>query len=107
MVVTNMHGGKRKGAGRKTGFAAREAEEARKIFATKLSAEIEPIADVLIEKAKAGDVRAAKELFDRAWGRPPQDIVLETAEEPLFSLEEKRASDKAISSYLGLNTVEV
>jgi len=71
-----MRGGKREGAGRKPGYAARSAEEARRLFSEKIAAEIEPIADALIAKAKNGDVRATSELFDRAWGRAPQSVDL-------------------------------
>ena len=62
-----MRGGFRKNSGRKKGFAAINAEEARRVFAEMIAAEIEPIAKALIKKAKSGDTSAAKELFDRAW----------------------------------------
>jgi len=65
-----MRGGYRLGAGRKKGFAAKNAEEARRLLSERLAQEISPIADILILKAKKGNVRAIKELFDRAWGRP-------------------------------------
>ena len=64
-----MRGGYRQNAGRKQGYAAKSAEEARKVFAEMISKEIEPIAQALIKRAKNGDVSAAKELFDRAWGK--------------------------------------
>lgn len=82
------HGGKRAGAGRKQGFPAIKAEEARRVFAERVAAEIEPIADALIAKAKKGDVRAAMELFNRAWGRPLQTVELEQniIEEPRVEL---------------------
>ena len=64
-----MRGGSREGAGRKQGFAAKGAEEARRVFADLIRSEIEPIAMALIQRAKNGEVAAAKELFDRAWGR--------------------------------------
>ena len=72
-----MKGGYRKGAGRKKGFAAINAEEARKLLAEKVAMEIEPISEVLISAAKSGDIRAIKELFDRAWGRAPQALEIE------------------------------
>ena len=67
-----MKGGYRLGAGRKKGFAAKSSEEARKIFSEMLMREIEPIAKALITKAKRGDVAAARELFDRSWGKATQ-----------------------------------
>lgn len=64
-----MRGGKRQGAGRKKGFAAKSAEEARRVFAELVSKEITPIAQALIKKAAKGDIRAAQLLFERAWGK--------------------------------------
>lgn len=68
-----MRGGKRQGAGRKQGFAAKSAEEARRAFAEMVSKEITPIALALIKQAKKGDIRAAQLLFDRAWGKSPAE----------------------------------
>ena len=75
-------GGARKGAGRpkdkKEGQTLiREASLLR--LREMAHAEIEPIAKALITKAKTGDVPAIKELFDRAWGKAPQqtDITSE------------------------------
>ncbi|MSU74863.1 hypothetical protein EXS57_03775 [Candidatus Kaiserbacteria bacterium] len=76
-----MRGGYRAGAGRKRGFAAKLAEEARTIFAERVAQEIGPLSDVLISKAKAGDIRALHELLDRAWGRAPQGIEMTMVEE--------------------------
>jgi hypothetical protein len=67
-----MHGGYREGAGRKVGYAAKQAEEARKLLSERVTAEIGPICDILIARAKQGDIRAVHELLDRAWGRAPQ-----------------------------------
>lgn len=38
--------------------------------------DIKKISDKLKEKAKTGDVPAAKELFDRIWGRAKQEVDL-------------------------------
>ncbi len=78
-----MKGGYRQGAGRKKGFAAKTAEEARVLLAGMLMREISPIGEALIAKAKRGDIGAAKELFDRAWGRAPQGIDLTTQGEKI------------------------
>ena len=67
-----MRGGYRKNAGRKQGFAAKNAEEARRILSEMVMAEIQPIGVALITRAKKGDIAAAKELFDRAFGRSIQ-----------------------------------
>src|SRR3990167_4115760 len=72
-----MRGGYRKGAGRKQGFAAKNAEEARKYFSERVAQEIEPLCNLLIKQAKTGNIRAMKELFDRTWGRAPQAIQTE------------------------------
>lgn len=51
------------------------AEKAREILIMKLVAEIGPVADALIEKAKAGDIQAIKEAFERAFGKSAQPIA--------------------------------
>ncbi len=82
-----MRGGYRQNAGRKKGFSALEAEKARELISRKLSENLEPILEKLILEAKNGNIRATKELFDRAWGRVPQsgDYEDETAKhEPLL-----------------------
>ena len=78
-----MRGGKRIGAGRKKGFAAKSAEEARKFLSERVAQEIGPISNILISKAKKGDMRAIRELFDRAWGRAPQAVEMMSEEEKL------------------------
>ncbi|MFA5888766.1 MAG: hypothetical protein WCW47_00725 [Candidatus Paceibacterota bacterium] len=71
-----MRGGYRKNAGRKQGFSAKNAEEARRLLSARVSEEIGPISNVLISQAKKGNIRAIKELFDRAWGRPKQETEI-------------------------------
>jgi hypothetical protein len=75
-----MHGGYRQGSGRKKGFAAKDAEQARRYLAERVLIEIEPLVDVLIDKAKAGDLRALQVLMDRAWGKPQQELNIFTSE---------------------------
>ncbi len=71
-----MRGGYRLGAGRKKGFAAKNAEDARRMLSEMLVSKIRPIAEALIARAEAGDVVAAKELFDRAWGKSLQSTEI-------------------------------
>jgi hypothetical protein len=75
-----MRGGVREGAGRKQGFAAKHAEEARRVLSEMVMREIEPIGAALISKAKGGDVTAARELFDRAFGKAPQTSKIDLQE---------------------------
>lgn len=75
-----MHGGSRLGAGRKPGFAAKHAEEARRYLSQRVAEEIGPLVEVLLVKAKSGDTRALQVLFDRAWGRPRQEVQFITKE---------------------------
>jgi hypothetical protein len=75
ILIKIMRGGKRPGAGRKQGFAAKSAEEARRVVAELVSREVTPIAQALIKKAVKGDIRAAQLLFDRAWGKIPTQEV--------------------------------
>lgn len=84
-------GGKRPGAGRKKGYAAKNTEEARKFIAEKVSKEIGPIVNALIKKAKQGDVRAIKELFDRAYGRT---VSNEDSKGSFFMYDMKAVRDK-------------
>lgn len=88
-------GGKRPGAGRKRGFAAKNAEEARSILSEMVMKEIKPIGLALIKKAKKGDISAARELFDRAFGKAPQHTTLEDTS-PIFALRvvAQRAREK-------------
>lgn len=78
-----MRGGYREGSGRRQGFAAKNAEDARKMLSERLIQEIGPIGDALILKAKKGDIQAIKELFDRAWGRSPQSAKIENGGRPI------------------------
>lgn len=98
-----MHGGYRQGSGRKQGYAAKSAEEARKLLAERVAEEIGPIADILISKAKKGDIRAIKELFDRAWGRPPVSVDIDTNEGifpvPIGGIKWSELSDETLSRY--------
>ena len=73
-----MRGGYRQNAGRKQGFAAKNAEEVRRILSDMVMREIEPIGKALIDKAKKGDVTATRELFDRAFGRAPQNAPIDS-----------------------------
>lgn len=81
-----MRGGKRLGSGRKKGYAAKEAEEARHILAGMVAKEIVPIGEALIEKAKKGDVAAVRELFDRAWGKAMQGFEADQEQQITLNL---------------------
>lgn len=81
-----MHGGFRQGAGRKQGFSAKSAEEGRRLFAERVAQELGPITDVLVSKAKEGDIRAIRELLDRAWGRPQLSVDLTSLGDRLAAL---------------------
>jgi len=80
-----MRGGYRQNAGRKKGFSALEAEKARNLICERLSKNLLPIIDILITRAKEGDIKAARELFDRAYGKSQPSLSDEndTAKEPM------------------------
>ncbi|HRH22457.1 MAG TPA: hypothetical protein PLB51_00490 [Candidatus Paceibacterota bacterium] len=69
-----MKGGYRKGAGRKKGFAAYEAEKAREFIVQRLSADLEPIIEKAIKQARRGDKQARTWLFERAYGKPKETV---------------------------------
>ncbi|RJQ34523.1 hypothetical protein C4556_02180 [Candidatus Parcubacteria bacterium] len=96
-----MRGGYRAGAGRKKGFAAKNAEEARKYLSERVAEEIEPITTSLINRAKTGDIRAIHELLDRAWGRPTQAIQItsERLPVPIMGLHFEKMSDEDLHQY--------
>lgn len=74
-----MRGGYRLGSGRKKGFPAKSAEEARRILSEMVMREIKPIGEALIARAKKGEVIAVRELFDRAFGKAPQTAKMDLA----------------------------
>lgn len=94
----NMHGGYREGSGRKQGFAAKNAEEAREVLSAMVMRNIEPIGEALIEKAKKGDVTAIRELFDRAFGKAIQSATIDMPDGVLPT----RLSDRDIVSLQAL-----
>lgn len=50
------------------------AIEARKWFTEQVTKNIEPLFNVLYNKALQGDIIAIKELFDRSYGKAPQGL---------------------------------
>ena len=78
-----MRGGYRAGAGRKQGFAAKNAEEARRILSEMVMRELRPIGEALIRKSKRGDVPAVRELFDRAFGKAPHTAKIDLSDKRL------------------------
>lgn len=69
-------GGKRDGAGRPVSPSTIETQKQREMLIKLLEPRLKDIFTALAEKAKQGDVQAARELFDRAWGKAPQAIDL-------------------------------
>jgi len=90
-----MRGGYREGAGRKQGFAAKSAEEARSMLSEMLMREIQPIGEALIKRAKLGEIAATRELFDRAWGRSRQAIEVTVEEEQQTPKKEAESRELA------------
>ncbi len=71
-----MRGGKRKGAGRPKAIRTIEKDRVKDYIAQRIASDIEPLTDALFEKALGGDVIAARELFDRGFGKPKQETEL-------------------------------
>lgn len=73
-------GGTREGAGRPSGTLASstiQTQIQRHRLVVLLEGKVEAIFKALADKAVKGDVPAAKELFDRAWGKAHQSITLD------------------------------
>lgn len=80
MASPKKKGGKRPGAGRPAGTvssATLEAQKQRELLVKLLTPHVTDIFEALKAKALAGDVAAAKELFDRAWGKATQTVEVE------------------------------
>jgi len=101
-----MRGGKRAGAGRKKGFAAKNAEEARKYFSERVAHEIEPLCDTLLNRAKTGDIRAIHELFVRAWGRSVQSVSVEKYQPVLIVDDIEKSLEKIYGDSADLSEKE-
>lgn len=103
-----MKGGYRPGAGRKKGFSAIEAEQARAYITERVASSLEPIIDSLVERAIKGDIAATKELFDRAWGKSQTQIALSDDRDgtSLMPLEYVANVQRAIERVYGSTTVE-
>ena len=85
---TSKENGKK--GGRPKGYVALEAEKARQLITERINEHLESIISALIKKAKSGDIRAIRELFDRSWGKPVQAVNASVSSEspiPLFDLE--------------------
>jgi len=57
-------------------YAKQSAELRAALYKAVTPKDIEEIAEKLVLKAKRADVPAVKELFDRLWGKAPQDVNL-------------------------------
>jgi hypothetical protein len=68
-----------------------------------LAEEIGEIAEVLISEAKKGNIRAIKELFDRAWWKPPQAIQIDSERKnlpiPIGGLKWNEISRETLTDY--------
>ena len=78
-----MKGGKRTRAGQKQGVSMESAEKVRRILSEMVMSELGTIGKALITQAKDGDVIAARELFDRAFGKSSQTAKIDLVEERL------------------------
>lgn len=67
-------GGYRPGSGRKKKSSTIAKEMVKDYIAGRISKDIEPIVDKLIDKSVKGDVFAVKELFDRGFGKATATI---------------------------------
>lgn len=75
--------GKPKG-GRPLASHTIETQLQRQMLVQWLQPRLDKIFNALAEKAEKGDVQAAKELLDRAWGKAPQSIDMTSGGLPLL-----------------------
>ncbi len=61
-----------------------------------LEPRVEKIFAALAAKAEQGDVSAAKELFDRAWGKPEQGVVVEDKRMLILDDNEQEGDDGTV-----------
>lgn len=82
--------------GQKQRALVENAEEIRQILSEMVMSELGPIGKALITQAKNGDVIAARELFDRAFGKSSQtskiDLVGERLQIPLDDMTDEALS---------------
>lgn len=81
---TNHKGGRPKGS---IATHTLKAQTAKAKLIELVEAEIVPIVMALIEKANKGDSFAARELFDRAWGKSHQATDLTVKGKPTIIIE--------------------
>ena len=84
-------GGARPGAGRPKDSKEKQTlikEQALLALREMVLADITPVTQALIRKAKTGDVPAIKELFDRAFGKAPQAITDEDGRSLFLAFDE-------------------
>lgn len=72
-----MKGKRRIKYGQKQEALVVNAEEVRQILSEMVMSELGPIGKALITQAKNGDVIAARELFDRAFGKSSQTAKID------------------------------
>ena len=89
LQTNKKHGGYRPGSGKPKGYRAPRTLKAiasREEFTKRVERDLEPIYNALYSKVvDERDVPAARELFDRAWGKPAQAVQMQVA---TFSLKE-------------------
>jgi len=95
-------GGYRPGAGRKKGAASIASEAMRAAIAEKVLAEADAIVGPQIEKAKKGDTQAFKEIMNRAFGMPRQNVGLDGGDEgePIVFKDVSKMTPEEIDEYL-------
>jgi hypothetical protein len=88
------NGGARPGAGRPKASRTIAAEMFKDYVAKRIVEEQGDIVDALLEKAKKGDTQAAKELFDRAFGKSKESVDVTTKGESLNTNLKEEPNDE-------------
>lgn len=95
-------GGYRPGSGRKKGAATLASEKMRATIAERVLNEVDAIVGPQIAKAKEGDTNAFKELMNRAFGMPRQNVGLDGGDdgEPIEFKNVSQMTPDEIDEYL-------
>lgn len=97
----NHRGGRPKGS---VSTHTLQTQEAKKYIIEKVIAELDPILDAQIRKAKKGSTFAFKELFERAFGKVPTVMASDEDRPFILQISETIARKNAANTFTDQNS---